>query len=113
VLYALDVRSLLLLLAGQTTAPDMLTATANALERGGLYAVVSILLGAVGTLFWLKEKEREKLHAEFQTLQNGFQKELLRLIEAQTAVITRQAILTEKVESLLIRVTTRLERKED
>lgn len=114
-------------------APDVMLATATSIERGGLYSVVVVLMGVCSALFWLREKDRDKWekdrekemaardaaqvksHDEFQKLQDGFQRELLRLIEAQTAVITKQAMLTEKVEGLLVRVLDRLarERKED
>ena len=98
-------------LPGQTA--EVIGTTTQVLERGGWAAIVAILCVAVTTLFFRREAERENLHKEMKALQQDHQKELLRLVEAQTAVLTKQAILTEKVESLLVRVTSRLERLED
>lgn len=98
-------------LPGQTA--EVIASTTQTLERGGWAGVVAVLCAAIAVLFYRRESEREKMHSEMQELQHGFQKELLRLVEVQTAIITKQAVLTEKVETLLIRVTSRLERTED
>lgn len=75
---------------------EEVTGLSNAIERGGLYTIVSLLILAVLALFLLKERQREKFHAEFQALQKGFQDKLLQLVEAQTHIITKQVVLTEK-----------------
>ena len=91
---------------------EEVTGLSHAIERGGLYTIIAILIFAVIFLFVLKERQREKFHEEFQLLQKAFQEKLLQLVEAQTHVITKQAILTEKVDGLLTRVIVRLEGKE-
>lgn len=101
----------LTLLSGQTPDAVAVTSTAGAIERGGLYSIIAILMGTVVYLYLSKEKQRDQLHSEFQALQSGFQAKLLQLVEDQTKLITKQVVLTEKVESLLDRVTTDLNRR--
>lgn len=83
----------------QTPAVEDLDRVSHSLERGGLYTVCTILLGMVLYLFVAKERQQAK-----------FQDQLLKVVEETTKVITKQALLTEKVEGLLARVTANLER---
>lgn len=87
-------------LAGQVPGPaEDLDRVSRTLERGGLYTVCTILLGMVVYLFLAKERQGAK-----------FQEQLLRLVEENTKVSTKQALLLEKVEALLTRVTASLDR---
>lgn len=111
--FALD---LFVLVTAQPGGLEGVEGLSRSFERNVLATLCSLLMFAVLGLFVTKERQREKLHTDFQTLQKGFQDKLLQLVEKQTEVITKQAVLTEKMEALMTRVVARLEsptRRED
>lgn len=91
-------RALLLLITSQAKEVADL---AGAIERGGLYAIIALLVLTVGALFYLLMKSH-----------GSFQEKLLELVTAQTSVLTKQSILTERVESLLMLIHNARNRKD-
>jgi 1,6-anhydro-N-acetylmuramate kinase len=106
-------------LAVMTAVPQQLPAAGDptsvvgglteTIQTGGLAAVCAILLITVAYLYVSKERQRERLHDEYNRLQEGFQTKLLDMVERQTEVLTKQAILTDKVEGLMVKLVARLE----
>lgn len=101
-----------------TPGVDEVDALSKSLERGGLFTVVALLIIALVVALVSKERQRdrltlahetlrEKLHTDYQTQGNAFQTKLLSIIERQAEVLTKQALLTEKVEEALTRVNAR------
>lgn len=82
------------LVAAQTPGPADLERYSGALERGGLYTICVVLLAGLVYLYVSKER---------------LQKDILDMVREQTAVLTKQQIVTEKVEGLLVRVNARLD----
>jgi cell division protein FtsB len=95
----------------------------SSLERGGLYAIISLLLFAVVALFGLKEWQGhkhaaalEKLRSDHATevakLRDDMQTKLLGMTADQTKVLTTSAALQERIVTLLARVAARLHDEE-
>jgi len=95
----------------------------SSLERGGLYAIISLLLFTVVALFGLKEwqghrhtatleKLRTEHAVEITRLRDDMQNKLLGMTADQTKVLTTSAALHERIVTLLAKVAARLHDEE-
>ena len=104
------------LISGQNPV-TMVDDGAGVLEKRGLYAIIIALCLVVVFLFGLiikiilaNDKKKEELNDKYAALQKDHQSSLLGIVKEQTQVLTEQVILTEKVETLLGRVTSKLDK---
>lgn len=107
-------------LAGASAAEDpvgIVDNGAKALERGGLYAVVVVLLMALVAIFVIKERQIARHDAEKQKQIEDKEKQVrelhalvLGMVEKQTVVLTEANLNSKKIEAHLDRFTSAMER---
>ena len=84
---------LLLVAAAQAPSVETVEKGAGALERGGLYTICVVLLAVATYLYLAKERAQARMQAD-----------ILALVREQVAVLTKQEIVSSKVELLMSRI---------